>query len=132
MSAPDPARLSLNTVTVKRQWSLAQAIDGCARHGIRALSPWRDQVAELGLRESVRRIRAHGLAVSGLCRGGFFGAPDFREDNLRAIEEAHALGAQCLIVVVGGLLPGSKDLRSARARVEEGLAAVLPDRKSVV
>ncbi|HSU62498.1 MAG TPA: sugar phosphate isomerase/epimerase, partial [Burkholderiales bacterium] len=43
--SPDPAKLSLNTATVRKQWSLAQAIEGCARHGIRGISPWRDQVA---------------------------------------------------------------------------------------
>ena len=72
MSAPDAARLSLNTATVKRQWNLAQAIEGCARHGIRGISPWRDQVAEMGLKEAAKAIKANGLAVTGLCRGGFF------------------------------------------------------------
>jgi sugar phosphate isomerase/epimerase len=32
------------------------------------------------------------------------------EDNRRAIGEAHALSAQCLVMVCGGLPPGSKDL----------------------
>jgi hypothetical protein len=40
MKPPDPSLLSLNTATVKKQWTLAQAIDGCARHGIRGISPW--------------------------------------------------------------------------------------------
>ena len=44
--------LSLNTATVRKQWNLAQMIDGCARHGIRGISPWRDQVAADGLAES--------------------------------------------------------------------------------
>jgi sugar phosphate isomerase/epimerase len=119
--------LSLNTATVRKQWNLAQIIDGCARHGIRGISPWRDQVAALGLQESRRRIEAEGLAVTGLCRGGFFTAKDWKDDNLRAIEEAQTLGAQCLVLVVGGLLPGSKDLASSRERVKEGIAAILPE-----
>ena len=41
-------KLSLNTATVKKQWDLAQAIEGCARHGIRGIAPWRDKLAELG------------------------------------------------------------------------------------
>jgi hypothetical protein len=41
--------LSLNTATVRRQGDLAQIIDACARHGIRAVDPWRDQVATIGL-----------------------------------------------------------------------------------
>jgi sugar phosphate isomerase/epimerase len=119
--------LSLNTATVRRQWNLAQIIDGCARHGIPGISPWRDQVSALGLQESRKRIEANGLTVTGLCRGGFFTARDWKDDNLRAIEEARTLGARCLVLVVGGLLPGSKDLASSRQRVEEGIAAILPE-----
>jgi sugar phosphate isomerase/epimerase len=119
--------LSLNTATVRKQWSLAQIIDGCARHGIRGISPWRDQVAQMGLPNAARSIKEKNLAVTGLCRGGFFTAKDWKDDNLRAIEEAHTLGAQCLVLVVGGLLPGSKDLISSRERVKEGIASILPE-----
>jgi sugar phosphate isomerase/epimerase len=125
-SAPDPARLSLNTATVKVQWTLAQAIEGCARHGIRGIAPWRDKLAEMGVKQAASAIKAHGLTVTGLCRGGFFTAKDWKDDNLRAIDEAHALGAQCLVLVVGGLEAGSKDLAGAREKVKEGIAAVLP------
>ncbi len=119
--------LSLNTATVRKQWNLAQIIDGCARHGIRGISPWRDQVAAMGLREAAKTIRAHDLTVTGLCRGGFFTAKDWRDDNRRAIEEAHELAARCLVLVVGGLPQSSKDLRGARERVREGIAAILPE-----
>ena len=71
----DTSLLSLNTATVREQWKLEQMIDGCARHGIGAIAPWRDQVAECGLNEAVRRIDDTGLRVSGLCRGGMFPAP---------------------------------------------------------
>jgi sugar phosphate isomerase/epimerase len=119
--------LSLNTATVRKQWTLAQAIEGCARHGIRGIDPWRDQVAEMGLREAARSIRAHGLTVTGLCRGGFLTSPDFLSDNLRAIEEAQELGAKCLVLVVGGLAKNSKDLISARKQVSDGIAEILPE-----
>ncbi|MGH8706583.1 MAG: sugar phosphate isomerase/epimerase family protein, partial [Burkholderiales bacterium] len=89
------APLSLNTATVKAQWTLAQAIEGCARHGIRGIAPWRDKLAEMGVKQAASAIKAHGLTVTGLCRGGFFTAKDWKDDNLRAIDEAHALGAQC-------------------------------------
>jgi hypothetical protein len=36
--------LSLNTATVRKQGDLADIIKACARHGIRAIDPWRDQV----------------------------------------------------------------------------------------
>ena len=122
------ARLSLNTITL-RQWTLAQCIEGCARHGIPGISPWRDVLAAMGVQQAARRIRDAGLRVSGLCRGGMFTPTPFQEaldDNRRAIDEAHALGADCLVMVCGGLLPGSKDIVAARQRVEDGLAAILP------
>jgi sugar phosphate isomerase/epimerase len=81
----------------------------------------------MGLREAVRAVKAHGLTVTGLCRGGFFTAQDWRDDNRRAIEEAHALGAKCLVLVVGGLPQGSKDLAGARQQVADGIAAILPE-----
>ena len=129
-SAPDLARLALNTATVRRQWSLLQAVEGCARHGLRAIAPWRDQLAEAGVARAARAIRAAGLEVCGLCRGGFFTAPGWRDDNRRAIEEAHAIGAKALVLVVGGLPEGSRDLAGARARVREGIAALLPEARA--
>ncbi len=132
VGVPDPRALSLNTATVKVRWTLAQMIDGCARHGIRGISPWRDKLAELGVREAARRIRAAGLTVTGLCRGGMFPAADATgrraaiDDNRRAIDDAAELGAQCLVLVVGGMPTGSKDLAGAREQVRDGIATVLP------
>ncbi len=127
MPPPDPQRLSLNTATVKQQWTLAQMIEGCARHGIRGISPWRDKLAEMGLKNAIAAINANGLSVTGLCRGGFFTAKDWLDDNRRAIEEAHALEADCLVIVAGGLPSGSKDLGHARERVQECLSRILPE-----
>ena len=128
---PDPDLLSLNTATVREKWSLRQMIEGCARRGMRGIAPWRDKLAELGAKEAAKMIRAHGLTVTGLCRGGMFPAADRKgrqaaiEDNLRAIEDAATLEARCLVLVVGGLPPGSKDLAGARAQVRDGIGAVL-------
>lgn len=131
MNPPDPRALSLNTATVKLRWDLARMIDGCVRHEVRGIAPWRDKLAELGVAEAARRIRAAGLTVTGLCRGGMFPAADAAgraaaiDDNRRAIDDAAALGAQCLVLVVGGLPAGSKDLPGARAQVRDGIARVL-------
>jgi len=112
---------------VKMQWTLAQAIEGCARHGIGGIAPWRDKLAEMGLKQAAKAIKANGLTVTGLCRGGFFTAKEWLDDNRRAIEEAHELGAQCLVLVVGGLVPGSKDLSHARDRIRECISIILPE-----
>jgi sugar phosphate isomerase/epimerase len=128
----DSRFLSINTTTVREQGGLADIIDAVARNGIPAIAPWRDQAQACGIADAARRIRANGLAVSGYCRGGWFtmeGRPAVQaaiDDNKRAIDEAATLGAQCLVMVVGGLPTASRDLRDARALVRDGLAAVLP------
>ena len=133
---PSIDQLSINLATVRKRWNLVEAVEGCAQVGIRAVAPWRDQVAAVGLAESARVIKDHGMRVTGLCRGGMFPAADAAErqtridDNRRAIEEAWTLGAECLVLVVGGLPPGSKDLTGARRMVEDGIGAVLADARA--
>src|SRR5580692_28888 len=129
--------LSLNTATVRRQGDLAEIIEACARHDIRAIDPWRDQVAAIGLDRAVRAVLDAGLELSGYCRGGMFTSDaahrlEMRDDNRRAVDEARALGAPCLVLVVGGLpqysRPGSaaaRDIVAARGQVETGLAELL-------
>ena len=129
--------LSLNTATVRKQGDLLQIIEACARHGIRAIDPWRDQVAGVGLEHAARTVRDAGLELSGYCRGGMFTAnaahrAEARDDNRRAVDEACALGAPCVVLVVGGLpqysRPGSaasKDIAAARAQVEAAIAEML-------
>jgi len=123
-------RLSLNTATVKTQWDLRACIEGCARHGFGGISPWRDKLHELGADVAARLIRDAGIGVSGLCRGGWYTGEGtltqgVLDDNFRAVDEAATIGAACLVMVVGGLSPGSKDLAAARGLVEEGLARTL-------
>ncbi|PAY08086.1 endonuclease [Bradyrhizobium sp. UFLA03-84] len=135
--------LSLNTATVRKQGDLLAIIDACARHGIRAIDPWRDQVAAVGLDRAVRAVRDAGLDLSGYCRGGMFTADSAhraaaRDDNRRAVDEAAALGASCIVLVVGGLpqysRPGSaasKDIAAARHQVHDGIAEMLEYAKQV-
>ncbi|AFL49934.1 sugar phosphate isomerase/epimerase [Sinorhizobium fredii] len=124
--------LSINLATIREQCGFAEAVDVCLKHGITAIAPWRDQVAAIGLDEAARIVRSNGLKLTGLCRGGFFPAEEALgrekalDDNRRAIDEAAALGADCLVLVVGGLPGGSRDIDRARRMVEEGIAAVLP------
>jgi sugar phosphate isomerase/epimerase len=128
----DNRYLSVNTATFGGQWDLTRIVDGLARHGIPGISPWRDQVQALGLRESARLVKDQGLVVTGLCRGGMFttldraGLAKALDDNRRAVDEAAALDARCLVLVVGGLIPQSRDIVAARALVREGIAALLP------
>ena len=121
--------LSLNIWTTRR-WTLPEAVDGCLRHGIGGIGVWRDKLADLGLDAAAKLISRSGLTVTSLCRGGFFTAatPDNRAaaaaGNRRAVDEAATLGARTLVLVAGGLPPGSKDLPAARAAVLDGVATL--------
>jgi sugar phosphate isomerase/epimerase len=124
--------LSINLATVRQQYTMGQAVDACLAKGITAIAPWRDQVHATGLAEAAEIVRSNGLRVTGLCRGGMFPAADEDgltaaiDDNKRAIDEAVALQAECLVMVVGGLPKHSRDIGSAREMVADGLAAILP------
>ncbi len=139
--------LSINTATVRKSRGqdlpLLQILDLCAERGIRAISPWRDQVAAAGLDDVARAVRAHGFALSGYCRGGMFPAADAaglqaaHDDNRRAADEARALDAACLVLVVGGL-PGAlagkaahKDIALARSQVRDGIGRLLDYTRSL-
>lgn len=139
--------LSINTATVRKQRgtevSLTRIIDQCAAHDIRTISPWRDQVAAVGIDAVARQLRALGIGLSGYCRGGFFPAADKAglqaalDDNRRAIDEARTLDAPCLVLVVGAL-PGAldgqphyKDITRARHEVRDGIAITLEYARSV-
>ena len=127
----DKALLAINSATVK-SLSLEQCVDAIARAGIGGIAPWRDIVQACGVDKAGRHIRDAGLAVSCLCRGGMFTAADAAgraaalDDNRRAVDEAAAIGAQCLVLVVGGLPQNSRDIVGARTQVREALHALLP------
>ena len=128
--------LSMNLATLRNGSTLGEMIDDCLRHGVTAIAPWRDQVAAIGLKEAARIVESNRLRVTGLCRGGMFPAETMAgrqaniDDNFRAIDEAAALGADCLVLVVGGLPGSSKDIAGARQMVRDGIAAMLPHAKA--
>src|SRR2546423_3964137 len=126
------AELSLNLATVRKQWTLREAVAGAARHGFAGVAPWRDMVQEAGPAEAGRIFRDCGLRVTGYCRGGLFPAADAAgrqaaiDDNKRMIDEAAEIGAECIVIIGGGLPKGSRDLPGARKMFADGLAAGLP------
>src|SRR5262245_20742109 len=113
--ANDRGLLAINSATVK-SWTLPQLVDGYASTGISAIAPWRDIVQAMGAPKAGKLIRDAKLAVSCLCRGGMFPAADETgrraalDDNRRAVDEAAAIGAECLVLIAGGLPKGSKDI----------------------
>ncbi|MET9054884.1 sugar phosphate isomerase/epimerase family protein [Streptomyces bacillaris] len=135
--APSPtpaaslARLSINQETIK-QWSLPELAEGCAKAGIGQVGLWRAPIQAYGVERTARLLSDAGLTVTSLCRGGFLTALDPAEraraldDNRRAVDEAAAVATDTLVLVSGGLPPGSRDLYGARERVAEALAELAP------
>lgn len=132
MAAPEREKLAINQATTMKQWSLREAVEGYAAKDIRGISVWRDKLAECGVEVAAELLRDNGMTVTGLCRGGMFPANDdagrqaAHDDNRRAVDEAAAIGAHCLVMVCGGLPDGSKDMIDARIQVADGLERMLP------
>src|SRR6476660_959429 len=139
--------LSINTATLRKSRGedlpLPQILDLCAARGVRAISPWRDQVAAAGLSTISKLVKSHGFELSGYCRGGMFPAADAsglqaaHDDNRRAVAAARELNAAGLVLVVGAL-PGAlggkaahKDIALARQQVQDGIARLLDYARTV-
>jgi len=124
-------RLSLNQATVRRL-GVPEAVDLCVRHGIAAIGLWREPVAELGLKAAAAAVQVAGLRVSSLCRGGFFTHADPAAraaaiaDSKAAIAEAAGLGTGTLVLVSGGLVPGSRDIGLARRMIADAIGELVP------
>lgn len=118
------------------QWSMKttpcdQFITAVADAGIESVGLWRQNVAEIGVEQAAHLIAETGLRVSSLCRGGFLtaatpaGRAEAMDDNRRAIDEAHALGTDALVMVVGGLEKG-QSISQVRAAIPETIAELAP------
>jgi len=124
----DFSRLCVHTITTK-PWSIEEATERYAAAGVKGVTVWRQWLDGRDAARVGENLRAAGIEVVSLCRGGFFPAADAAgrqraiDDNLRAIDEAEALGAP-LIVLVCGAEP-SQPLAESRKQIADGIAAVL-------
>lgn len=134
----DLARCAIHTMTHK-PWDLATCCEKFAAAGVGGISVWRNVVAEdeggCGLDEAVKIVKSSGLAVPAYVRGGFFPAADADarrssiDHNKRVLDEAAALGADQVVLVVGAV-PGMP-LDEARRHVRDGIAACVDHASAV-
>jgi sugar phosphate isomerase/epimerase len=124
----DLSRLAIHTQTNK-PWSLRQCIDAYSAISVKAISVWRHVLEPIGAREAGRMLRNAGMRVPALVRGGFFPAADAKgrqaaiDGNRVCIDEARAIGAEMVVLVVGAV-PGMP-LAEGRKHVTDGIAALL-------
>jgi sugar phosphate isomerase/epimerase len=134
---PNADLLAINSVTVRDQYNLRELVAACSRRNIRAISPWRDKVTAIGVKETAKLFRDNGITASGYCRGGLFPAADRKgrqaaiDDNFRMIDEAATIEAKSVVLIAGGLPKGSRDLPGAWEMVRDGLGEVLEHARSV-
>ncbi len=121
-------RLCIHTITTK-PWPLETAVERYAAAGVKGISVWRDTLDNRNVVSAGEMIHAHGLEVVSLVRGGFFAHDTLQkrkaaiDDNLRAIDEAAALGSP-LVVLVCGADPG-QSLETSRGQIMDGIEAIL-------
>lgn len=126
----DLSRLCIHTITTK-PWSIEEAAKNFSQSGVKGITVWRDALAGRNIKNTGEMLRSQGLSVVSLCRGGFFPSTDASkrqaaiDDNRRAIEEAHELGTD-LIVLVCGADPGQA-LEVSRQQIQDGILTVLPE-----
>ncbi len=120
---------AIHTQTNK-PWTLQQCIEGYSRAGVRGICVWRHVLQPMGAAAAGKMLRDAGMRVPALVRGGFFvaGAEKSRaaalDENRRCIDEAQAVGAEMIVLVVGAV-PGIP-LAEARRQVTDGIAAIAP------
>ena len=122
-------RLCVHTITTK-PLSIEECLVQFPKRGVTGITIWRQALEGRDLAAVARQTQEAGLDVVSLCRGGFFPAASAAgrqaaiDDNLKAIEQAHAVGAP-LIVLVCGAVP-RQSLVESRKQIADGIAAVLP------
>ena len=122
-------RLCVHTITTK-PWSIDEIIENYPKAGVKAVSVWRDLLENRDTAKIGEQIRAAGMEVVSLVRGGFFTGKTETEiqasldDNRRAIDEAKALGAP-MVVLVCGAVPG-QSIQQSLSQIQVGLETLLP------
>ncbi|MCG8309286.1 MAG: sugar phosphate isomerase/epimerase, partial [Cytophagales bacterium] len=125
----DLSKLCVHTITTK-PWAVEKSAEEFGRAGIGGISVWRDALEGRDIARTGEMIRANGLEVVSLVRGGFFPSIDSTkrneaiEDNRRAIDEAEALGSPMVVLVCGAepRIP----LDHSRNQIRSGIEAILP------
>jgi len=122
-------KLCIHTITTK-PWSIEVAAKKFSAAGVKGITVWRDTIEGKNIAQVGNMLREHNLTIVSLCRGGFFTNKDAGrrkaavDDNLKAIDEAAALGTSMLVLVCGA--DPAQPLEDSRKQIHEGIGAILP------
>ncbi len=133
----EPERLSIHQVTLPPQCTTPQFVAALVRNRVSCTSLWREKTREFGVESTARLIADNGIALSGYCFAGLITSPDrdeaakARDDVRRALDEAAAIGAPCLVFVAGGVDARDRNIAEARERAIEGVQELVAHARSV-
>lgn len=129
----DLSKLCLHTITTK-PWPIEVAAEKYAAAGVKGISVWRQALEGRDPHKVGEMLKSHGLKVVSLVRGGFFPAASCEarqmaiKDNLKAIDEAAALGAPMIVLVCGA--EPSQSLGKSRMQIKIGIETILAQAES--
>jgi len=122
-------KLCIHTITTK-PWGIEEAAKNFSAAGVKGITVWRDALEGKNIVQTGNMLREHDLTIVSLCRGGFFADKNAEkrkaaiEDNMKAIDEAAALGTSMLVLVCGA--DPAQSLEDSRKQIHDGIAAILP------
>ena len=129
MNQPDLNKLCLHTITTK-PWSLEEAIDKYSAAGVNGISVWEDAIKPMGAQKAGEMLAQSDLEVVSYVRGGFFPHLEASnrqkaiDHNLKLLDEAAAINAPSLVLVVGAE-PG-QSLEESRNQIQAGIETLIP------
>jgi sugar phosphate isomerase/epimerase len=124
----DLKRLAIHTMSTK-PWDLPTACSKYAAAGVPGVGLWREWLDGRPLAESKKMLDDHGLKAVSLVRGGFFphldaaGKQAAYDDNIKALDEAAAVGAPQVVLVCGA--KPELNLPENRRHITEGIASLV-------
>ncbi|HDS1775806.1 TPA: sugar phosphate isomerase/epimerase [Pseudomonas putida] len=133
----DLSRFAINQITTPK-WSMPEAIDGYARQGVRGIAVWRNFMDDYGVAATARHLKDADSWVASLCTSAWFNAPQSAggiskgiEQNRQILDQAAQIGAPCVVMVVGAMPEGEKDIAGHRARIRDAFGELAPYARSV-
>jgi sugar phosphate isomerase/epimerase len=130
-----PAKLSFNDMVASPR-RLDELLRLGKQVGMTGIGLHINLVEEFGIQYATELVRASGITVTNYSAVGHWasgvdygGRPRTHSDVLRNLDEALELGTDIVGVTGGRLADGDKDLESARARVVDGIAELVPHAK---
>lgn len=122
--------IAINHATVREKADMLAFIGLCAARGVEAVSIWGSEIDKVGEAQAFGALKSAGMTVCGYNRAGPFDTSRL-DEALAEMDRAARFGANHVMVFTGGLAPGERDLKAARARHEDMIGVLLEHARAV-